>query len=81
MEKQLRFINVDRFGGKKGGLTRAFEEAEKKWIVKDKLLYALFSFLSDFILMSPCMKKAPGKTSNSQYRPSKGHMRGKQKLA
>jgi hypothetical protein len=34
LEKQLRFKTVERFGGKKGDLTRAVEEAVKTWIVK-----------------------------------------------
>jgi hypothetical protein len=34
MEKQLRFKTVERFGGKKGDLTRAVEEAVGTWIDK-----------------------------------------------
>jgi hypothetical protein len=34
LEKQLRFKTVERFGGKKGDLTRAVEEAVKTWITK-----------------------------------------------
>jgi hypothetical protein len=34
LEKQLRFKTIDRFGGKKGDLTRAVEEAVKTWIAK-----------------------------------------------
>jgi hypothetical protein len=34
LEKQLRFKTVDRFGGKKGDLSRAVEEAVKTWIAK-----------------------------------------------
>jgi len=34
LEKQLRFKTVDRFGGKKGDLSRAVEEAIKTWIAK-----------------------------------------------
>ena len=34
LEKQLRFKTVERFGGKKGDLSRAAEEAVKTWIVK-----------------------------------------------
>jgi hypothetical protein len=34
LEKQLRFKTVERFGGKKGDLSRAVEEAVKKWIAK-----------------------------------------------
>jgi hypothetical protein len=36
LEKQLRFRTVERFGGKKGDLTRAVEEAVKTWIVKEE---------------------------------------------
>jgi hypothetical protein len=35
LEKQLRFKTIERFGGKKGDLTRAVEEAVKKWITKE----------------------------------------------
>jgi hypothetical protein len=35
LEKQLRFKTVERFGGKKGDLTRAVEEAVKTWIAKE----------------------------------------------
>ncbi|MGA2574020.1 MAG: ribbon-helix-helix domain-containing protein [Candidatus Methanomethylicaceae archaeon] len=34
MEKQLRFKTVERFGGKKGDLSRALEEAVRIWIAK-----------------------------------------------
>jgi hypothetical protein len=34
LEKDLRFKTVERFGGKKGDLTRAVEEAIKAWIPK-----------------------------------------------
>jgi hypothetical protein len=34
MEKRLRFKTVERFGGKKGDLTRAVEEAVGTWIDK-----------------------------------------------
>jgi hypothetical protein len=34
LEKQLRFKTIERFGGKKGDLTRAVEEAVKAWIAK-----------------------------------------------
>lgn len=34
LEKQLRLQTVERFGGKKGDLSRAVEEAIKTWIVK-----------------------------------------------
>ncbi len=34
LEKQLRFKTVERFGGKKGDLSRAVEEAVKTWVAK-----------------------------------------------
>jgi hypothetical protein len=34
LEKQLRFKTIEEFGGKKGDLTRAVEEAVKTWIAK-----------------------------------------------
>ena len=34
LEKQLRLKTVERFGGKKGDLSRAVEEAVKSWIAK-----------------------------------------------
>lgn len=34
LEKQLRLETVERFGGKKGDLARAVEDAVKKWIAK-----------------------------------------------
>jgi len=34
LEKQLRLKTVERFGGKKGDLSKAVEEAIRKWIVK-----------------------------------------------
>lgn len=35
LEKELRFKTVQRFGGKKGDLSRAVEEAIKTWITKE----------------------------------------------
>jgi hypothetical protein len=32
LEKQFRLKTVEKFGGKKGDLSRAFEEAVKTWI-------------------------------------------------
>ncbi len=32
LEKQLRLKTVDKFGGKKGDLSRAVQEAVKTWI-------------------------------------------------
>ncbi|MCW4017794.1 MAG: ribbon-helix-helix domain-containing protein [Candidatus Bathyarchaeota archaeon] len=34
LEKQFRLKTVERFGGKKGDLSRAIEEAVKTWIAK-----------------------------------------------
>jgi hypothetical protein len=34
LEKQLRFKTIERFGGKKGDLSRAVQEAVKTWITK-----------------------------------------------
>ncbi len=34
LEKELRFKTVQRFGGKKGDLSKAVEEAIKIWIDK-----------------------------------------------
>jgi len=36
LEKQLRIKTVERFGGKKGDLSRAVEEAVKMWIIKEE---------------------------------------------
>jgi len=36
LEKELRFKTIERFGGKKGDLSKAVEEAIKTWVVKDK---------------------------------------------
>jgi hypothetical protein len=36
LEKELRFSTVERFGGKKGDLSRAVEEAVKTWVDKEK---------------------------------------------
>jgi hypothetical protein len=36
LEKQLRFKTIDRFGGKKGDLSRAVEEAIKQWVTKEE---------------------------------------------
>jgi hypothetical protein len=35
LEKKLRLKTVERFGGKKGDLSRAVEDAIKTWIVKE----------------------------------------------
>ena len=34
LEKQLRFKTIERFGGKKGDLSKAVEEAIRTWIAK-----------------------------------------------
>jgi hypothetical protein len=34
LEKKLRFKTIERFGGKKGDLSKAVEEAIKTWVVK-----------------------------------------------
>jgi Arc/MetJ-type ribon-helix-helix transcriptional regulator len=34
LEKQLRFKTVEKFGGKKGDLSKAVEEAVRTWIDK-----------------------------------------------
>jgi Arc/MetJ-type ribon-helix-helix transcriptional regulator len=36
LEKQLRLKTVEKFGGKKGDLSRAVEEAVRTWIAKTK---------------------------------------------
>ena len=36
LEKALRFKTIERFGGKKGDLSKAVEEAIKTWIAKEK---------------------------------------------
>jgi hypothetical protein len=34
LEKKLRFKTIERFGGKKGDLSRAVEEALRSWVSK-----------------------------------------------
>ena len=36
LEKSLRLKTVERFGGKKGDLSKAIEEAVKTWVDKEK---------------------------------------------
>jgi hypothetical protein len=36
LEKELRFKTVERFGGKKGDLTRAVEEAIQTWVATEE---------------------------------------------
>jgi hypothetical protein len=35
LEKQLRFKTIERYGGRKGDLSKAVEEAVKTWITKE----------------------------------------------
>jgi len=36
LEKKLRFKTVERFGGRKGDLSRAVEEAVETWVAKEE---------------------------------------------
>ncbi len=36
LEKNLRFKTIEKFGGKKGDLSKAVEEAVKTWVAKEK---------------------------------------------
>jgi hypothetical protein len=36
LEKELRFKTIERFGGKKGDLTRAVEEAVQTWVATEE---------------------------------------------
>jgi hypothetical protein len=36
LEKKLRFKTIERFGGKKGDLSRAVEEAIEIWVTKER---------------------------------------------
>jgi hypothetical protein len=36
LEKKLRLKTVEKFGGKKGDLSRAVEEAVETWVAKGK---------------------------------------------
>jgi len=36
LEKELRFKTIEIFGGRKGDLSRAVEEAVKTWVAKEK---------------------------------------------
>jgi hypothetical protein len=36
LEKKLRFKTIERFGGKKGHLSKAVEEAVSTWVAKEK---------------------------------------------
>ena len=35
LEKRLRFKAIERFGGRKGDLSRAVEEAVRTWVEKE----------------------------------------------
>ncbi len=35
LEKKLRFKTIERFGGKKGDLSRAVEEAVRTWVANE----------------------------------------------
>ena len=35
LEKQLRLKTVEKFGGKKGDLQKAVEEAVERWVTED----------------------------------------------
>ena len=37
LEKNLRFKTIERFGGKKGDLSKAVEEAIRTWVAKEKI--------------------------------------------
>jgi hypothetical protein len=36
LEKKLRFKTIERFGGKKGDLTKAVEEAIQTWVANEE---------------------------------------------
>jgi len=36
IERKLRFKTIEQFGGKKGDLSRAIEEAVKKWVTPEQ---------------------------------------------
>jgi len=36
LERKLRFKTIERFGGKKGDLSRSVDEAVKLWVAKEK---------------------------------------------
>jgi len=39
LEKKLRLKTIKRFGGKKGDLSRAVEEAVKEWLSKEERIH------------------------------------------
>jgi hypothetical protein len=36
LEKELRLKTIEKFGGRKGDLSRAVEEAVETWVAKEK---------------------------------------------
>jgi len=36
LDKKLRFKTIGRFGGKKGDLSKAIEEAVRRWVTEEK---------------------------------------------
>lgn len=36
LEKKLRFKMIERFGGKKGDLSKAIDEAVRRWVAEGK---------------------------------------------
>ena len=36
LEKELRFKTIERFGGRKGDLSKAVEEAVETWVTKER---------------------------------------------
>ncbi len=36
LEKKLRFKTIERFGGRKGDLSKAVEEAVRNWVAKEE---------------------------------------------
>ena len=36
LEKKLRFKTIERFGGRKGDLSKAVEEAVETWVTKER---------------------------------------------
>ncbi|MDQ1278803.1 MAG: 6 protein, partial [Thermoproteota archaeon] len=50
LEKELRFKTIERFGGKKGDLSRAVEEAVKVWAGKKGRLVENSSTKRQYVL-------------------------------
>jgi Ribbon-helix-helix domain len=36
LDKKLRFKSIEKFGGKKGDLSRAIEDAVKQWVTPEQ---------------------------------------------